>query len=219
MAETEELLAAWSAIAPVEEHQWEALRPGPSVVAVATRLSTVPSEFSDEQVSVRALAGDLLGAHNLPQLAALRFANDERVRRGMAVGLWLVASEILLGPLDPPLSVGPPREGRSVPLVHPHDTLALDALGLRLAPVVDPAEWIADAERREEATRTFLLWNGQLPHGETPEAARAALAARDSLRFNEALAASFAEHRHRDELRRRLEEARAREAAARYTRE
>ena len=219
MAETEELLARWSAIAPVEDGQWASLRPGPSVLAVAARLSTVPAEFLDEQVSIRALAGDLLGIHNLPRLDALRFAGDHRVRRGLAIGLWLIASEILLGPLDPPLGVGPPREGQSVPLVNPHDTLALDAFGLRLAPVVDPAEWIADAERREEVARTFLLWNGHLPAGEHPDAARAALTARDSLRFNEALATSFAEHRHRDELRRRLEEARAREAAARYTRE
>ncbi len=218
MAETEELLTRWSAIAPVEDDQWASLRPGPSVVAVAARLSTVPSDFMDQQISIRALAGDLLGRHTLDRLAALPFADDDRVRRGMAIGLWLFAGEILLGALDPPLSVGP-QEGRSLPLVDPRDTLAVDALGLRLAAVVDPAEWIADAERREEAARTFLLWNGQLPAGESPDAARAALAARDSLRFNEALAASFAEHRHRDELRRRLEEARAREAAARYSRE
>ena len=218
MADTEELLRQWSAIAPVEDDQWASLRPGPSVLAVAARLSTVPSDFLDEQVSIRALAGDLLGTHTLSRLAALPFAADDRVRRGVAIGLWLFASELLLGSFDPPLSVGP-RESESLPLVDPRDTLALDALGLRLAPVVDPAEWIADPERREEAARTFLLWNGQLPAGERPDAARAALAARDSLRFNQALAASFAEHRHRDELRRRLEDARAREAAARYSRE
>ena len=115
MADTEELLRQWSSIAPVEDDQWASLRPGPSVVAVAARLSTVPADFLAEQASIPALAGDLLGTHTLPRLAAL--------------------------------------------------------------------------------------------------------AARDSLRFNQALAASFAEHRHRDELRRRLDEARAREAAARYSRE
>ncbi|MGC3955723.1 MAG: hypothetical protein QM804_15980 [Propionicimonas sp.] len=124
----------------------------------------------------------------------------------MAIGLWLFASESVLAPLQPGL-------------VDRQPTLALDALGLRLAPIVDPARWLAEADRREEAVRTFLFWNGQLPKGETVQAAQAALAARDSLRFNQALAASFAEHRHRDELRRRLEAARAREAAARYTRE
>lgn len=218
MVETEELLRQWSSIAPVEDEQWASLRPGPSVLAVAARLSTVPSDFLDEQVSIHALAGDLLGTHTVAQVASLPFVADDRVRRGVAIGLWLLSSELILGPFDPPLTVGP-REGESLPLVDQRDTLPLSALGLRLAPVVDPAEWIADAERREEAARTFLLWNGQLPAGERPDAARAALAARDSLTFNQALAASFAEHRHRDELRRRLDEARAREAAARYSRE
>lgn len=206
MADTEELLRRWSAIAPVADDHWRHAAPGPSVVALATRLSTVPSQFLDEQVSLPALAGDVLGRAMASQLASLQFAGDDRVRRGVAIGLWLFASESVLAPLDPGLSGA-------------YATVALDALGLRLAPIVDPVEWLSDAERREEAARTFLFWNGQLPHGETREQARAALAARDSLRFNEALAASFAEHRHRDELRRRLEEARAREAAARYTRE
>lgn len=206
MADTEDLLKRWSALAPVEDEVWRALRPGPSVVQVATRLSAVPSQFLDEQVSLRALAGDILGRRAAEQLTALQFATDSRVRRGAAIGLWLFASESVLAPI-----------GRGLLTTAP--ALPVDALGLRLAPVVDPAQWLSDADRREEATRTFLLWNHQLPEGETPGAARAALAARDSLRFNEALAASFAEHRHRDELRRRLEEARAREAAARYTRE
>lgn len=203
MAETEELLRLWSTVAPVEQAQWESLSPGPSVLDLAARLSTVPSPFLADGVSVTALAGDVLGPTTSLTAAAV---DDERVRRGAAIGLWLFASEALLGAFDPPLAV---RQA----------ALAVDALGLRLAPLVDPAQWIADPERREEAARTFLLWNGQLPAGEDVIAARAALAARDSLQFNRALADSYAEHRHRAELRRRLEEARAREAAARYTRE
>ena len=205
MAENDELLARWSSIAPTEDDQWRRLVPGPSVLSVAARLSGVPAEFLDDQVSVRALAGDVLGQHAVAAITCLDVARPP-VRRGVALGLWLFAGEALLGVLDPPLSRQQP-------------TLALDALGLRLAPVVEPRTWISDADRCEEATRTFLLWNGQLPAGETPDVARAALAARDSLQFNAALAASFAEQRHRDELRRRLEDARAREAAARYTSE
>lgn len=205
MAEVEDLLGRWSSIAPPEDGQWGALAPGPSVLAVAARLSTVPSPFLADEVSIRALAGDILGYRVATSLASAQL-DDQRVRRGAAIGLWLVASESVLGALDPPLG------GHTT-------TLAVDALALRLAPVVDPADWIADADRREEAARTFLLWNGQLPAGEDAGAARAALAARDSLQFNQALAASFAEQKHREELRRRLEEARAREAAARYTRE
>lgn len=206
MADTEELLKRWSAIAPVEDDRWRELVPGPSVVELGARLSAVPSQFLDDQISLPALAGDVLGRQRARQLSALPFADHQPVRRGVAIGLWLFASESVLAPLQPGL-------------VDRQPTLALDALGLRLAPIVDPARWLAEADRREEAVRTFLFWNGQLPQGETVQAAQAALAARDSLRFNQALAASFAEHRHRDELRRRLEAARAREAAARYTRE
>lgn len=206
MADTEELLKRWSAIAPVEDDQWRNTTEGPSVLALGARLSAVPAQFLDERISVRAVTNDIVGPWSTQQLTALEFTADDRVRRGLAIGLWLFASESVLAPLAPGL-------------INSRPVLALDALGLRLAPIVDPALWLSDAERREEAVRTFLLWNGQVPHGETAPEARAALAARDSLRFNEALAASFAEHRHRDELRRRLEEARAREAAARYTRE
>lgn len=206
MADTEELLKRWSAIAPVEDTQWQQLVTGPSVVELGARLSAVPSQFLDDRISLHALANDILGRQWALQLTAIRFADHSPVRRGVAIGLWLFASESVLAPLKHRLSTHQP-------------TVPLDAFGLRLAPIVDPAQWLSDAQRREEAVRTFLLWNGQLPQGETPQLARAALAARDSLRFNQALAASFAEHRHRDELRRRLEDARAREAAARYARE
>lgn len=205
MAEVDELLRQWTELAPAEPAQWESLRPGPPVLAVATRLAGVPSAFLAPEVSLRALAGDVLGYQQAATLACTA-VDDPRVRRGGAVGLWMVAGETLLGPLDPPVS-------------HPGSTLAVDALALRLAPLVDPADWIADPDRREEAARTFLLWNGQLPAGEDVDSARSALAARDSLQFNRALAAGFAEQQHRAELRRRLEDARAREAAARYSRE
>lgn len=207
MADTEELLKRWSAIAPVAaDHGRSPEIHGPSVVALGTRLSAVPAQFLDERLSLPALAFDVLGRSLAPQLGSLAFADDERVRRGAAIGLWLYAGQSVVGPLEPGLS-------------ERYATCAIDSLGLRLAPVVDPSQWLSDAERREEAARTFLFWAGLVPRGERRDDAVTALAARDSLRFNEALAASFAEHRHRDELRRRLTEARAREAAARYTRE
>lgn len=206
MAETDDLLRRWSRIAPLEDEHWHSLIPGPAVLAVAARLSAVPTQFLDDKVGIRALAGDILGRPVARQLAALEVADDLRVRRGVAIGLWLFVSESVQAPFSPGLSTNNPA-------------LAIDALGLRLAPVVEPGQWLADAERREEAARMFLLWNGQVPAGETAGAARTALAARDSLQFTRVLADSFAEHLHRDALRRTLEDARAREAAARYTRE
>jgi len=203
VAESEELLSAWSASAPPEDRAWEATVPGPSLAAVAARMASVPRSFLDARVSIAALAGDVLR----PRLLAVAHEDDDRVRRGAAVGLWLVASEDLVEPFAPSVAAAP-GIGRAV-----------DALALRLSPVVDPWEWLSDDERREEAVRTFLLWAGLRPAGEDVTTARSLLEARDSLRRNAALAQAYAAHRHRDEIARRLAEARAKEAAARYSSE
>lgn len=207
MAETDALLAAWAARTTTEKLAWEAARPGPRLDAIATRLSSVPRPFLDARVSIVALAGDIFdGKSWVRALACLAFADDERVRLGAAIGLWLAASETLIEPFTPRLPpVGTP--------------LAVDALALRLAPVADPRDWLSDDERREEAARTFLLWCGFLPAGESAKTAQSLLEARDSLRRNAAMAQAYAEHRHRAELARALKEARAREASARYTHE
>lgn len=202
MADSEALLSVWSASAPAEDQVWRQTVPGPPLAAVAARLASVPRSFLDTGVSIAALAGDVLRT----RLQAVEHADDDRVRRGTAVGLWLVASEDVVEPFSPPLL--PATIGRAV-----------DALALRLAPVVDPWEWLSDDERREEAVRTFLLWGGMRPAGEDIASARSLLDARDSLRRNAALAQAYAAHRHRDEIARRLAEARAKEAAARYSSE
>ena len=182
---------------------WVGLTPGPSVDEVAARLTTAPRPFLDERVSVAALAGDVLGGQPLECLA---LTAHPRVSTAAALGLWLVASESVVGPFSAPLN--PDRA-----------PFAVDAFALRLGPVVDPLQWLSDDERREEAARTFLLWAGFLPAGEDAPTARALLAARDSLQRNRALAEAFEEHRHRAEVARRLADARAREAAARYSTE
>ncbi|EZP28040.1 hypothetical protein [Microbacterium oleivorans] len=203
MAESEALLSAWSASAPPEGHAWQATVPGPALAAVAARMASVPRSFLDPRVSVAALAGDVVRQ----RLLSLDHESDDRVRRGAAVGLWLVASEDLVEPFTPSIAAAA-GVGR-----------AIDALALRLAPVVDPWEWLSDDERREEAVRTFLLWAGMRPAEEDVDTARSLLDARDSLRRNAALAQAYAAHRHRDEIARRLAEARAKEAAARYSSE
>ncbi|MDW4571701.1 phosphohydrolase [Microbacterium sp. M3] len=202
MAEADRLLEVWAGMSPALDTQWAQLTPGPDLAAVAARLSSVPRPFLDEGVSIPALSGDILGR----PVAASAHADDRRVRRGAAVALWLVASEAVVEPFDPPFATA-------------GTALAVDALALRLAPVVDPLDWLSDEERREEAVRTFLLWCGHLPAGEDAATARSLLDARDSLRRNAALAEAYAEHSHRAEIARRLREARAREAAARYSSE
>lgn len=202
MAEADELLSAWAELAPNPDEQWQKARPGPSLAAVAARLASVPRPFLDDRVSIEALAGDVLGG----RIGAAPHTDDPRVRRGAALGLWLIASETVVEPFEPALSRGTVA-------------LAVDALALRLAPVAEPLDWLSDDERREEAARTFLLWAGYLPAGEDAVTAKSLLEARDSLRRNAALAEAYAEHSHRAEIARRLAEARAREAAARYSSE
>lgn len=196
-------LLAWADRGGSEDAAWSSLQAGPPISELAARLTTVPRPFLDERLSVVALSGDVLGGENL---ACLPFVDEGHVRTGAAIGLWLIASEDLVGPFTPPL-----RRDRLA--------LAVDALAMRLAPVVDPLDWVADDERREEAARVFLLWSGHLPAEEDAATARALLAARDSLQRNKALAEAFEEHRHRAEVARRLADARAREAAARYSAE
>ncbi|WP_395242475.1 phosphohydrolase [Agromyces sp. MMS24-K17] len=205
MAEVDDLLAAWADRGDDEAAAWAGARPGPPLAAVAARLSSAPRAFLDDRLSIAALAGDVLERRP----ACIPFADDARVRRGAGLALWLIASEELVEPFAPALG----------DVVRTRLEIAVDALALRVAPVADPLDWLADAERRDEAARTFLLWAGYLPAGEDAATARDLLAAHDSLQRNEALAAAFAEHRHRAEVARRLAEARAKEAAARYSRE
>lgn len=206
----------WLARGDDEEELWRRLVPGPSVDEVARRISAVPRSFLEPGLSVRALTGDVLvelvpdplaalsaPARGVAEVAAQIDADGhEAARRGAGVALWTWASQDDLGPTDP----------RILPWAAAR---VLAAMAWRLAPVVDPREWLADAERRDEAARSFLFWSGQLPAGEDVEQARALLEARDSLRRDASFAVALEEQRHRLEVMRRLREARAREAAAR----
>lgn len=202
-ARSQGALLAWPDRGGDVEAVWRISRPGPALDEVMARLTTTPRAFLDDRVSVRALAGDVLGG---AALACLPFEDEPNVRTGAAIALWLAASEDLIAPFSPPL-----RRERLA--------LAVDALAMRLAPLAPPLVWLSDDERREEAARTFLLWGGQLPAGEDVDTARALLAGRDSLQRDRALAEAFQEHEHRAAVARRLAEARAKEAAARYSHE
>lgn len=198
----EDRLAAWTERIGGEAERWRSCRPGPALTAVTARISAVPRAFLDERIHLPALAADTLGH----QPAAVRFAAEDRVRIAAAIGLWLVASEQLTEALTPALTTGTPG-------------LGVDALALRVAAAVGPQEWLTDAARRDEAARFFLFGCGFLPAGEDAATAADLLAASDSLARDAALTAAYGEQQHRAELRRRLEEARAREAAARYSHE
>lgn len=219
--DAEALLELWFAREDDVDTAWRQCAPGPGVAEIATRLSLVPPAFLADALAILPLAEHILGVEygaNLVSGADLRaqrvLATADQVRatgssaarRGAALALWLWASDDLHGPLSVPLSVASRDR-------------ALAALAFRLASVVDPAEWVRDADRRDEAARQFLFWSGHLPAGEDEATARSILAMRDSLQQNAALAETLADHEHRLEVSRRLREARAREAAARYSSE
>jgi hypothetical protein len=211
----EQLLQRWLDRAEDLDVVWGQTAPGPSIDVVASRISSIPKSFLDDRVALVALAGDVLGADRgrtvestevVQVLTEVTETGSSAARRGASIALWLWASEDQLGTFSPRL-------------VRTHAARTLAVLALRLAAIVDPSEWISDAERRDEAARTFLLWSGQLPAGEDRATARSLLDMRDSLQRNVALAAAAADHAHRLEVTRALNAARAREAAARYTHE
>ncbi|MCU1423671.1 MAG: phosphohydrolase [Microbacteriaceae bacterium] len=200
------LIDLWFARDEDEAAIWDALQVGPSADELGTRLSSVPQSFLDDRVGLAALAGDVLGLDLTSLAAQVDATGSSAARRGAAIALWLWASEEELGPL----SVALRRDGAEC---------AIAALAFRLAGTVDPAEWISDAERRDEAVRTFLLWLEQAPAGEGRETAKAMFEMRDSLQHSKALADALNDHQHRLEVTKRLQEARAKEAAARYSSE
>ncbi|POH66933.1 phosphohydrolase [Cryobacterium zongtaii] len=219
--DSEVLLAVWFAREQDDMLVWRTCLPGASTAEIATRLSLVPASFLADDVAILPLAENILemeygavgstppdrrGQEVLRIVDQVRATGSAAARRGAALVLWLWASEDLNGPLSVPLS--PVWYGR-----------AMAALSFRLAAVVDPAEWVRTADRRDEAARTFLLWSGHLPAGEDEATARSILAMRDSLQQNAALAQTMAEHEHRLQVTKQLQEARAREAAARYSNE
>ena len=201
-------LDLWCARMEDEDEAWRSPQPGASIDAVATRLSSVPREYLDARVSLAALGGDTGAVFQRPdpQQVLAQAQDFDASRRGAAIALWLWASEDLIAPLD-----------HSLVTAYVARTIA--AMAFRLAPIVDPQQWLSDPERREEAARLFLLWCGYLPQGEDAATAKAMWQRHDSLRQSEAMRAMLADHQHRVEVTAALRAQAAREAAARYTHE
>jgi hypothetical protein len=201
-------LANWFAENLDEEAVWSDLREGPSADEVAARLGSAPQSFLSDTVDVVALAGDVFDDVRVATAAAerIKVRGTPQSCLGAALGLWLFASQELVGPF-------------SVPLQDGFAARAALALAFRLAPLVQPGRWLTESERRDEAARTFLLWNGLLPRGEDLVQARSLYEMRDSVRRQGALAQALADHAHRMEVQRRLADAKAEEAAARYAHE
>ena len=90
---------------------------------------------------------------------------------------------------------------------------------LELGSMVHVDEFIIDSERRVELSRLALKALGFLPKGESQKVAQDRLTMVDSLERKRVLAQTKERVERAEELRKKLAEQRAREAASRYTRE
>ncbi|MEW6709674.1 MAG: hypothetical protein AB1403_07610 [Candidatus Riflebacteria bacterium] len=88
-----------------------------------------------------------------------------------------------------------------------------------IAPLVKTELWVKDEERAEELARLLLQACGALPKGETEAEAQDRLAAVDTIKRLKVIEESRAAMERAREIKRKMAEAKAREAANVYSRE
>lgn len=182
------------------------------VARLTRRLADTPQDFlaSPTEMSVPAVVSDLLltaGGTALNASSAQRFeANPGRGRRRLRLVLitcWLLADEQLLAAAG---TGAAPRADR------------LLAKGLdELADIIDARRFVTEPERREELARVTLRAMKVRPAGETQEQAEDRLSAVDSARRHQVFVAAREAEKRAEEIRKAMEEKRAKEAAARYS--
>jgi hypothetical protein len=188
------------------------------VERLAARLAATPAAFRDRDTVLYAIVADLfvdrasrpLTPPERERVRTRSAASPRRAQELLAIAAWLLHDEAFAGASAEPLSA-----------------LLLERLP-GLAESVVPRLFVEDAERREELVRTCLLALGLVPWGETEAQAADRLAALDSVRRAELLAAARAREAQRDlerkaraaELARiRAQEEEERRQAARTTHE
>lgn len=176
------------------------------VSRLTRRLADTPQDFlaDPDTVAVPAVVSDLLlmsGGAALTQREAAHFeAGKRKWRRLVLVTSWLLADPLLL-------AVGPKRL---------RGWLTANEL-TALAKLVDPATFALDPDRREELARLTLRALGLPPHGETSAQAADRLSTVDSVQRQKVLLAAREAEKRAEQVRKAMEEQRAREAAARYS--
>jgi hypothetical protein len=180
------------------------------VAALTRRLTDTPQDFlaDPDDVSVPAVVSDVLlmaGGTPLDARSAARFAPSAGLakRRLVLVACWLLADEELLA-----------AAGRRA--AERIWRLLADELD-ELAGLVDAHQFVRDPDRREELARIALRALRVTPAGETPAQTADRLSAVDSVRRHQAFVAAREAEKRAQEVRRKMEEQRAREAAARYS--
>lgn len=192
-------------------------REGPDLDRLVHRLAECPGECLAEPrigasggVHVDAVVGDLvidLGGAPSPPKALADFRADDAARAPW-LRLVVVASWLL------------------------HDGWFVEAGGLAaaalawlrtglgdLAALVAPQLFVTDPDRREELARLCLRALGMRPRGESEAAAEDRLRTLDSVSRVSLVKATRQKQEHARRIRREMEEKRAREAAARVSRE
>jgi hypothetical protein len=190
---------------------------GPNLDALLHRLAECPEDFlvqphqaKKDGVHVDALVFDLLsdlGMEDIPLSDLAAFRSNRKARRGSIrlalVGCWLLHDSWFRGRGD----LGPAA------LQWLRDGL------VELAELVTPETVVADADRREELVRACLAALKVRPAGETKAQAKDRLKSLSSVERARVIRATRAKHERARRLREEMEAERAREAAARYTRE
>lgn len=190
---------------------------GPPLARLTRRLGDTPPEFLDEprigqagRVAVAALVNDLLVRHGGrgDRTLLVRFeGHDARADRNrlslVAVTVWLLADDAFV-------DAAPPRKALIT---------LLDRTLAELADGTAAAQFVHDAERREELARTVLAALGLLPEGETAAQAQDRLSAVSAAERRRLLAASRGAEERARAIRDALAKKAAQEAADKWTRE
>ena len=194
----------------------------PSVEKLRRRLARCPPEYLAEPkigdepgVHVDAVVADLLvrlggGLRRYDELEAFRtnMHHHRDYHRLVLVACWLLGDEVF----------GGRRAEGEEEVAGRAERWLRDELE-ELAGVVEADEFVTDPERREELARRAIFALDMIPGGESPEEARDRLTMIDSVERHRLVLETQERVRRAEELRRKMARKKAREAAARYTRE
>lgn len=195
---------------------------GPSIQHLTRRLAECPPSFLAEPriaevgvVHVDAVVADLMGRLGTPLGRQAEYESfrprDPKSRNTLRVVLiaaWLLHDAWFQANA---WAVDPPMAARALYWMQHGLT--------EFAGVVTAEACVEDPDRREEFARRCMKAMGALPLGESEPQAGDRLATLNSVEQRQVLRDSRKRQKRADQLRRKLEEQRAREAAARYARE